>query len=71
MPDVIRYRLLVLMFLCFGVAYRVLCLPVGLLVLSAGGLVLVGHPWLALGVLMGALVYYELIFWLFVGRWRR
>jgi hypothetical protein len=71
MPAIVRYRLLVMMFLCFGLAYRVLCLPVGLLVLGAGGLVLVGHPWFALLTLVVAWAYYELIFWVLIGRWRR
>jgi hypothetical protein len=71
MPELIRYRLLVVTFMVFGVLYRVLCLPVGALVLSAAGLLIGQQYWLAMLVLTIAFLYYELIYWVLIGRWMR
>jgi hypothetical protein len=71
MPETIRFRLLVFTFMVFHALYKLLCIPVGLLVLSAGGLLIVHHYWLAMLVLVIAVVYYELIYWCLIGRWMR
>src|SRR5215831_7038908 len=63
MREIARYRLLVVTFMAFGLLYRILCVPVGLLVLSATGLLISQHYWLAMLTLAIALLYYELIYW--------
>jgi hypothetical protein len=71
MREAAQYRLLVVTFMFFGVLYRVLCLPVGVLALSAGGLLIVQQYWLAVLTLTVAWAYYELIHWLLIARWLR
>jgi hypothetical protein len=66
-----QYRLLVMGLLIGQLLWRCLLFPVGLLVWSAVGLLMVQQYGLALLVLTLALLVYEGGYWLLVGRWGR
>jgi hypothetical protein len=64
-----RYQALMILFMIGQLLFKGLTFAVGVLLMSAAGLLIVQHYWLAMLVLTLAVLLYEGGYWLLVGRW--
>jgi hypothetical protein len=71
MPEMVRYRLLVLGLIVGYVVFKLLALVAAWFFFSAAGLLMMGFYGHALLVLIVGIVVYEGSYWLLVGRWAR
>jgi hypothetical protein len=71
MRELAQYYAIVSGLIMAHLLFKAVSVVVGLLVLSAVGLLIGQHYWHAMLMLTVAVLFYDGAYWLLVGRWRR